>query len=223
MLTGTNHTDADHIQEFRNRWQFVNGVTGRPNGITFANNSGRWFDAGDDRLWLPTGSESIDYMFLSDHNRSTIPFNTERIGANKRMINGSMRSYHTADKLTTTVSWDDLPSRAFSTLGGYSEWTSNSSADCAKFTMDGGAGGVELLKWWQEHHGSFWVYFSIDAVPFTLSNTTVFQGYSKVYEMHISDFDYDIKKRSGGWSSGGTNPVMYYMDLWDVSMTLEEI
>lgn len=219
MLTGAGHTDADHIKEFRDRWDYVNGSHGRPNGITFSENPGRWF--GDNELWLPEGKELSEYLIISDHNRSTIPFIPDRIGYTRRMINGKLRSYHVVDKLKTTVSWDDIPSRAYSTLGGYEYWSKpENKSSCAKFTVDGGAGGVEMLKWWQEHHGSFWVFFSIDAVPVQIPNTALFQGYARVYEMQITDFDYEINKRSPGFATDG---VTYYLDLWNVSMTLEEV
>lgn len=222
--------DIEHMNWFRERWEYVNGTFGRPNLVTFSNNSGRYFIDGDDQLWLPEGVEGEDFVILSDHNRSSAPFQTERIGVNKRMINGRMRSYHVADKLSISLSWDDLPSRAYSILNGYETWSgqqkalamSNPVADpITKFTADGGAGGVEMLKWWQEHYGSFWVFFSFDGVPVTLSNSTVFNGYSRVYEMQITDFDYEISKRSRGIAAAGGG--LYHLDFWNVSLSLEEV
>lgn len=212
--------DADVLQAFRDRWEYVNGSYGRPNFLTFSNNQGRFFENGADRLWLPEGDEGTDYIMLSDHNRSTVQIGTDRLGSNKRMINGRSRSYHVADKITASVSWDHIPSRAYSSLGGYAAWQADPD-NIVKFTVDGGAGGVEMLKWYQEHHGSFWVFFSFDAVPVTLDDAIVFQGYSRVYEMYITDFDYEPVNRSRGAQAG--NGDMYYLDLWDVSMTLEEV
>jgi hypothetical protein len=213
-------SDADHMNWFKDRWEYVNGTFGRPNLLTLSNNPGRYYVDGAEQLWLPDGVEGTDFILISDHNRSGAPFTTERIGTNKRMINGRMRSYHIADKLSTSLSWDDLPSRAYSDLNGY-EAHKASPNTVAKFTVDGGAGGVEMLKWYQQHHGSFWAFFSFDAVPVPLPNNIVFNGYARVYEMMITDFDYETTKRSRGFACG--NGDMYYLDLWNVSMTLEEV
>jgi hypothetical protein len=37
------HTELDHMNEFRSRWEYVNGDFGRPNFMTFSNNQGRYF------------------------------------------------------------------------------------------------------------------------------------------------------------------------------------
>lgn len=142
------------------------------------------------------------------------------------MINGRMRSYHTADKLTLTVSWDMLPSRAFDT---YAKFGPDGKPDLTKnvdtrpnpleFTTDGGAGGVELLDWYKNHSGSFWVYLAYDkytnfkdvyeTVPDErFANTN---RYNEVIEMFFSDFSYSVQKRSG-----------LNFDFWNVSLTLEE-
>jgi hypothetical protein len=138
-----------------------------------------------------------------------------------------MRSYHTADKLTLTVSWDMLPSRAFDTYAGFD---ANGNPNMAiipeirtnplEFTTDGGAGGVELLDWYKNHSGSFWVYLAYDKytnfkdvfetvnVDERFNNTN---KYNEVIEMFFSDFSYSVQKRSG-----------LNFDFWNVSLTLEE-
>jgi hypothetical protein len=205
---------------FKDRWEYVNGNYGRPNLLTLSNNPGRYYVDGGESLWLPNGVEGTDFILISDHNRSGVPFTTDRLGTNKRMINGRMRSYHIADKISTSLSWTDLPSRAYSSLNGYEAHKADPLAT-AKFTVDGGAGGVEMLKWYQQHHGSFWAFFSFDAVPVSLPNNIVFNGYARVYEVTITDFDYEPTKRSRGVSC--PNGDIYFLDLWDVSMTLEEV
>lgn len=224
FTNGSIHTDLDHIKEFKARWQYS-----RPNFLTLATNQGRYFVNSTDpdypaRLWLPEGEENVDFVMLSDHNRSTAPFGTERIGSRKRMINGDMRSYFIADKLSITVSWDEIPSRAYSTMGGYADWVENQTG-CAKFTVDGGAGGVEMLRWHNEHKGSMWAFFSFDNIDTDAVHPEVaFKGYGRVYEMMITDFDYEVTRRSGGFPvvNGGV-PETLYLDLWNVSMTLEEV
>lgn len=241
--TDGGHTDIDHIREFVDRWEYVkstgaiynggsdselNQVIGRPNFVTLSDNKGRYFVYEPDndlsaRKWLPEGVDGEDFIILSDHNRSSAQFSIERIGARKRMINGKMRGYHVADKLSLTLSWEDLPSRAFSDKFGYSVYSSESNADghIKKFTADGGAGGMEMLDWYNSRVGSMWVFTSFDGianrgVPDHVSS----QGYGRIYEMFISNFDYEVNKRSRGWNSGGN---VYTHDLWNVSMTLEEV
>jgi WD40 repeat protein len=217
---GSLHTDLDHIKEFQARWEYA-----RPNFISLSENEGRYFvnESGDDnvaQLWLPEGVENEDFILLSDHNRSTAPFGIERIGARKRMINGDMRAYHVADKLSVTLSWDDIPSRSYSSLNGYSDWVADPSA-CTKFTVDGGAGGVDMLKWYNGHKGSMWAFFSFDNISSSAVHGDVaFRGYGRVYEMMITDFEYEVSKRGGLFKNGLDT---YAIDLWNVSMTLEEV
>jgi hypothetical protein len=205
----------------------------RPQGILFADNEGIKVDG----FHIPEGDEigslgaSVDgygeFLILSDNNRSPIDFKTTRIEKRERMINGRMRSYHTADKLTLTVSWDMLPSRAFDTYAGFD---ANGNPNMAiipeirtnplEFTTDGGAGGVELLDWYKNHSGSFWVYLAYDKytnfkdvfetvnVDERFNNTN---KYNEVIEMFFSDFSYSVQKRSG-----------LNFDFWNVSLTLEE-
>ena len=205
----------------------------RPQGILFADNEGIKVNG----FHIPEGDEigslgaSVDgygeFIILSDNNRSPIDFKTVRIEKRERMINGRMRSYHTADKLTLTVSWDMLPSRAFDTYAGFD---ANGNPNMAiipeirtnplEFTTDGGAGGVELLDWYKNHSGSFWVYLAYDKytnfkdvfettnVDERFANTN---KYNEVIEMFFTDFSYSVQKRSG-----------LNFDFWNVSLTLEE-
>jgi hypothetical protein len=96
----------------------------RPQAMLWANNPG--YTQGG--LYIPNGfevgqataeSENQDllneFMVLSDDNRSPLQFDTLRIEKRERMINGRMRSYHVADKLTLSTSWSMLPSRSFKT------------------------------------------------------------------------------------------------------------
>ena len=204
----------------------------RPQGILFADNEGIKVDG----FHIPEGDEigslgaSVDgygeFLILSDNNRSPIDFKTTRIEKKERMINGRMRSYHTADKLTLTVSWEMLPSRALDTYAGFdAEGKPNlikteTRLNPLEFTTDGGAGGVELLDWYKNHTGSFWVYLAYDKytnfkdVFETTNSDERFANtnkYNEVVEMFFSDFSYSVQKRSG-----------LNFDFWNVSLTLEE-
>ena len=66
-------------------------------------------------MYLPSGTEFQDFIILSDHNKSELSITAQRIESRKRMVNGTMRSYHISDKYNFSWSWDMLPSRAFPT------------------------------------------------------------------------------------------------------------
>ena len=88
-----------------------------------------------------------------------------------------------------------------------------------EFTTDGGAGGVELLDWYKNHNGSFWVYLSYDKYTNFEDNPDTPQDerfnntnkYNEIIEVFFSDFNYSVVKRSG-----------LNFDFWNVSLTLEE-
>lgn len=217
MFTDNSHSDVDHINEFLDRFEYVNGVFGRPNFVTFANNPGRYFINGSSKVWLPEGEDGVDYLMLSDHNRAPVQFSPERIGNRKRMINGKMRSYFVADKWSIPLSWENLPSRAYS-VGGYDDYSASPNS-ISKFTVDGGAGASELKKWYNSHPGSFWAFMSYDT-GLDLANEVVFQGYSHIVEVMVTDFDFEIVGRSRGTRIGLD---YYYVDTCNVNMSLEEV
>jgi hypothetical protein len=171
-----------------------------------------------------TLSTANNFLILSDHNRSPIDFKTNRIEKRERMINGRMRSYHIADKLTISTSWSMLPSRSFANdplfnntssgvpgVPGLVPLTNRTTGD--KYTVDGGAGGNELLDWYENNTGSFWVYLAYDKHNnFTSDEYNQLPEYNQAVEMFISSFDYSVQKR------GGSN-----FDLWNISVSLEEV
>lgn len=175
--------------------------------------------------YVPTGYDIYasgtpdDFLILSDHNRAPLDFKQSRIEKRERMINGRMRSFWTADKISLTTSWSNLPSRAYSgppafSADGTATSTRVNGNTFYEFTIDGGAGGNELLNWYENHKGSFWVYVSYDKYPDFGSDYAAYQHlnqYNQVVEMFISDFSHSVQKR------GGTN-----YDMWNVSISLEE-
>lgn len=208
----------------------------RPQGMLWADNAGTLStnEATGKSYYVPTGNEinaasgSGDFLILSDDNRSPIEFSQQRIENRRRTVNGRMRSYHIADKLQIAISWDMLPSRSFSndpnfnvatgkpTSSGYLgvEKTSLPGNYLYQYTTDGGAGGAEILDWYENNKGSFWVYLSYDKYPNFESRVDKYAHlaeYSQVIEMYIVDFNYSVQKR------GGTN-----FDFWNISVTLEE-
>jgi hypothetical protein len=171
-------------------------------------------------LLVPDGYEvnaataGDDFIVLSDHNRKDISFKPERIEKRERMINGRMRSYHIADKMTISTSWDMLPSRAFSLDPQFNVTTGAITGLGTQYTVDNGAGGNELLDWYNNHKGSFYVFLAYDKKGnFAESGQyNHLAEYNEVIEMFISSFDYTVVKR------GGSN-----YDFWNISVTLEEV
>jgi hypothetical protein len=191
---------------------------GRPQAILFSNNpaiisaSGKYIPYGYE--FGATGyNDEADFLTLSDDNRAPIEFKTTRIESRKRMINGRMRSYHVADKLTLNLSWKLLPSRSFLAYPDF-DTTTGLPDNTTPHTTDGGAGGVQILKWYEEHPGPFYVFLAYDKYTNFDANGRYahLQEYNQIVEMYISSFDYSIEKR-------GRNTD----DFWNVSISLEEV
>jgi hypothetical protein len=196
----------------------------RPQGILWSNNAGTLSNG----LYVPNGievgadTEETDpnlldqFIILSDHNRGEMQFNNQRIEQRQRTINGRMRSYHIADKLSMSVSWNMLPSRGYAGLAGYNE-TTGLSPDIRttdEYTADGGAGGGELLDWYETHQGPFWMYLSYDKYN-NFDGETKYNNlnkYNQIIQVYFADFSYSVVKR------GASNH-----DLWNISVTLEEV
>lgn len=56
---------------------------------------------------------------ITDHNRSDLGVDVDRIEESTRMANGTLRKYVVADKRSYSVSWKDLPHNAMFTVDGY--------------------------------------------------------------------------------------------------------
>ena len=177
-------------------------------------------DTNSDGMFEPSGNEvgntgGSDFLIISDHGRKDMNFGIQRIEKRERMINGRMRSWHIADKRTLNVSWDMLPSRSF---GLYPSFDTNGISALPvdeQYTADGGAGGMELFDWYQIHTSPFYVLLSYDKFnPRSTSESERLKldRYPEVIEMYITDFSYNVVKRSG---------IGY--DFWNVSVTLEEV
>jgi len=196
----------------------------RPQAILWSENPGTLVNG----LYVPTGYEvqgNFDgetdqtlinqFLILSDHNRGELSFSGKRIEQRQRTINGRMRSYHIADKLTMSVSWNMLPSRSYFQNANFDEdGLSPYKNETGEFTADGGAGGVELLDWYETHTGPFWMFLAYDKYSnFGKENVDFghLAQYNQVVEVYISDFSYSVVKR------GGDNH-----DLWNISVSLEE-
>ena len=100
-------------------------------------------------MYLPRGSalwiEAVDLLAtppgtvktwnkITEHNRSPIELNIERIERAVRTSNGTLRKNHIADKRSFSMSWDMLPS--YRTL-----------------TVDGGWGAEDLRQFYLSNDG----------------------------------------------------------------------
>ena len=162
--------------------------------------------------FVPAGTEFDDFIILSDHNRSEISISCERIENKKRMINGTMRSYHIADKQKVSFSWNLLPSRGFSgvpTFSASGAFTDN----VTDYTVDRSAGGVSILDWYETHKNPFYMLLAYDKYnDFNADVYNHLQEYNQVLQVFFSSFQHNVVKR------GGTNH-----DQWDISVDLEEV
>ena len=199
----------------------------RPQALLWAENPGT-LQGG---VYVPTGFEIgadapeeadealLDqFLILSDHNRGELQFKPTRIEQRQRTINGRMRSYHIADKLTMSLSWNNLPSRGFYLPSDFNTNTGVSpykNVTGQEYTADGGAGGVEILDWYENHKGSFWMYLAYDKYSNFGKDAEAYTHlaqYNQIIEVFFADFNYTVVKR------GGANH-----DLWNISVTLEEV
>lgn len=191
----------------------------RPQGMLWADSPGTLIDG----VYIPNdfevnaannGELGNQFLTLSDYNRQPIEFQVERLEKRERMINGRMRSYHIADKLTISTSWEMLPSRAFALAPNF-DANGQPDSDSLMYTVDGGAGGVDILDWYEKHQGSFWVFLAYDKYS-TFGNDDAAYAhlpqYNQIIEMFFSDFSYSVEKRGGSTH-----------DFWNISVTLEEV
>jgi len=160
----------------------------------------------------PRGQEGVDFIVTSDHNRSPLSLDMQRIESRTRMVSGNMRSYHTADKSNLSVSWSQLPSRAYANQVTFQNNGTYSPDYGCEYTADCGAGGVDLLTWYTETIGPMWVFLAYDRYD---NNAVAPDPFAHNYQyvdrkqMFFSSFNYTVAKRG-------------IYDMWDVSVSLEE-
>jgi hypothetical protein len=206
----TNPTSTSNYITGRSRYA-------RPQAMLWSDNAGTV----SNNVRIPNGNEKEDFIILSDHNRAPISMSQQRIESRQRMINGTMRSSHIADKTNISCSWQMIPSRSYSrnVIFNSSGKPIMSGSDY-EYTADGGAGGVELLDWYENHSGPFYVYLAYDKYnsnSLKVGNKTTDESfdylsiYNDVRLMYFSAFDYSIEKR------GSTN-----FDFWTITLSLEE-
>lgn len=182
----------------------------RPQAMLWSDNPGTL----DNGFYVPQGIEGQNFIIVSDHNRSEISFNQERIENRQRMVNGGMRSYWIADKLRASCTWQRLPSRPFDQNIIFDE---NGNIDDSvpsyiSYTVDNAAGGMDMLSWYESTPGSFYLFLSYDKYRVNgLENYDRLKTYAQVIKVYFSQFEYSVEKRSTG-----------NFDFWNISVTMEE-
>ncbi len=139
---------------------------------------------------------------ISDHNRSELSEDVERIENKRRMVDGTLRRYSVVKKRTWSTSWDMLPS-------------TNSVSDSIK-TVDGGMAGEDLERIHRDINLPFRMVLRRGsakglAVPAVADALLPFQDANfYIVNVMISDFSKSVVKRGK-------------VDFWNVSITLEEV
>jgi hypothetical protein len=221
------------VDEIDPRYTYIKGRKkyNRPSGMLWSENSGTLVEdplsttTPKQKFYVPIGFEigentndetdqflKDQFLILTDDNRQPIDFNEQRIEKRERMINGRMRSYHIADKITISTKWDMIPSRSHENFPNFDPATGLSAVK--SYTTDGGAGGADMLEWYDKHKGSFWVFLTYDRKGIFTGTPEPYKHlkqYNQLIEMFITDFSYTVEKR-------GPN-----FDYWNVSVNLEEV
>jgi len=125
-------------------------------------------------MWWSDDSGST-WNKVTDHNRSPVTVDFERIGTDQRMANGTLRRYSVTKKRTFTMSWNDLPSISNAGIG----------------TADSGYGGQQILDWYNAHDGSFLVKFRKGADDGKAANDGTIETVTCV----LTDFSRETVKR----------------------------
>jgi len=125
-----------------------------------------------DLLATPAGTTKI-WNKISEHNRSALELNTERIERIVRTSNGTLRKNHIADKRKFQLSWDMLPS--YRTL-----------------TVDGGWGAEDLRTFYLSDDGKQSFNIRVNLAKTGLDQST--SGYEQ-YTVVISNCNFSVVKR----------------------------
>lgn len=152
--------------------------------------------------WKDNAIMTWDGTKVSDHGRSSLSENTERLGIDKRMADGTLRRQFVGVKRKWSVSWDNLPS-------------TNSATNGLK-TADGGMAGEDIEQFYFDTPGKFRMVLrrgsAINlAVPNPAESALPYEDDNfYIVNVMLTDFNKEVRKR-------GT------VDLWNVSVALEEV
>lgn len=98
----------------------------------------------------------------TEHNRSELSVDVDRIKESDRMANATLREYYVADKRSWSVSWDMIPAPS-------SE------------TVDGKAGGTEMEKFYFDTPGEFNMTIQHADTNLDMTVRVVFDSFDKTH------------------------------------------
>lgn len=151
--------------------------------------------------------EGRDFLVITDHLRGDISIDVERIESRNRMVGGTSRSHHMADKLKFSTDWTDLPSRIAAQPVEFDLNTGYRVGGGELYVVDGGGAAIDMIDWYDTHPGPFWLYLSYD-----LGAAVDFRGtYSKEYHVFFSS------------ALGRTLTARGGIDLWNINVSLDEV
>lgn len=151
-------------------------------------------------FWQDAGGT---FRKITDHNRSALSESPERIENKQRMADGTLRRYSVAKKRTWSCDWSLLPS-------------TNSKGVGSLTTADGGWAGEDIENFYNITDGAFRMILRRGSAngktPPTPTDAQLPYRDSDFYivKVMISDFSKSVAKRG-------------LVDLWDMSITLEEV
>jgi hypothetical protein len=140
---------------------------------------------------------------ITDHGRSPLSMSNERLGMDKRMVDGTLRRQFVAVKRTWTTSWDNLPS-------------TNTVAKGYK-TVDGGWSGEEMEEFYYTTPGRFRLLLRRGSAigktppPEALALGVKYED-NDFYgiDVMLTDFSKEVLRRGS-------------VDFWNVSVSMEEV
>lgn len=141
-----------------------------------------------------SSKNQLRFRRVTEHNRSPLSLNTERIESGQRMSNGTLRKYFIADKLNLSVSWEMIPS-------------------FRNETVDGGWGAEDLKNFYDSAagRGAFRIKLNPTVFSYDLveeSNGALADDYT--YTVMFTSCDFTVVKR-------GLQP------FWSVNISLEQV
>jgi hypothetical protein len=141
-----------------------------------------------------SSKNQLKFRRVTEHNRSPLSLNINRIETGQRMANGIMRKYFIADKLSVNVSWEMLPS-------------------FRNETVDGAWGAEDLKNFYESTAGRLPFRIKLNPTVFSIdlveqSDGALADDYT--YTMMFSSCDFTIIKR-------GLQP------FWSVNLSLEQV
>lgn len=150
--------------------------------------------------------EGIDFIVITDHSRDAINMSPNRIESRSRMINGTSRSHHTADKYTISTSWSDLPSRIAQNPVAFDPLTGARIGGGDVYIADDASAALDIKQWYETHPGNFYLYLSYDmGAEFDTMDKYVDQRL-----VYFESFSSSISKRG-----------LY--DFWNIDVSLGEV